>query len=120
MGTSENNNDELFESLKHLLRKETEEETAARLKQEDAWKAEYSRKTFTERVEYWSGEIYRNMRWQGESTGDEYSWLSPEWYQDIKTFEPEIDGILIEVTKKLGMMFNADAFYRAIGQSRPG
>jgi hypothetical protein len=77
----------------------------------------YARLSYNERVNYWSGYIYQNMRWQGESTGDEYSWLSPEWYTEVKQMEPDIDKMLIDVTKKLGMMFNAGAFYHAIGKS---
>ncbi|WP_298734617.1 hypothetical protein [uncultured Chitinophaga sp.] len=119
MSTPEENIDDLYERLKHLVKRETPEETAARLKKENAWKEEYAQKSFEERVAYWSGDINRNMRSNGESSGDEYSWLSPAWYDEIKSFEPDIDKILAGVSARLGMMFDADRFYRAIGRQKP-
>jgi predicted AlkP superfamily phosphohydrolase/phosphomutase len=118
-GKDKTDSEAWYESIKHLVRKPTEEEREAWLQEQKEWGLKYKEMSYTERVDYWSGSIYRDMRQQGESTGNEYSWLSPKWYEEVKATEPEFDKILVDVMKRLGVMVKPDLFYHAIGQRKP-
>jgi hypothetical protein len=43
-----------------------------RKKEERYWKEEYPRMSRPEKIKAWLGGIHTGMRYQGESTGDEY------------------------------------------------
>lgn len=56
-------------------------------------KKEYPNFSFNEKVKYWSGVLYRQMRWQVESGLDPYAIYDSKWHEIIKQ-EPEIDKIM--------------------------
>lgn len=59
----------------------------------DFEKEEYPNFSFNEKVKYWSGVLYRQMRWQVESGLDPYAIYDSKWHE-IKKQEPEIDKIM--------------------------
>lgn len=61
---------------------------------------EYQKKTYLEKVKFWSGNLYQQMRWNGESGYDEYAVFSKKWLESIKEFEPQIEQILDDAIEK--------------------
>ena len=65
--------------------------------EEKFWAETYPAYSFEEKVKHWSGSLYRQMRWNGESGYDEYGIYSPEWHAAVLALEPEIDRIMDEL-----------------------
>jgi hypothetical protein len=71
------------------------------LVEEDSfWKVNYPKFSFDEKVEFWSGQLHRKMRWQVESGLDPYAIYSIDWYNEVKKAEPNIDLIMNEAFKR--------------------
>ncbi|MGG8495176.1 hypothetical protein ACQY1Q_02060 [Tenacibaculum sp. TC6] len=81
-----------------LVRKKGLEECLK--KRPDLNKQSYINRTLIGKVNYWSGRLNQQMRWQVESGLDPYSIYTPEWYQSTKEFEPDFDKIMDEVFSK--------------------
>lgn len=80
------------------LRRMDEAEQEAQQKEEKFIKYTYPAMSLNEKIGYWSGIIHRNMRWQGESTGDEYAGMfTREWYEACLKFDPQFDQIFRDV-----------------------
>ncbi|SFE08946.1 hypothetical protein SAMN05518672_104435 [Chitinophaga sp. CF118] len=63
---------------------------------------EYPKKSLEERIDYWTDLIYKNMKWQGEVTGDEYDGMfTKEWFDDNVRFDPEFNKIFSVVAENL-------------------
>jgi len=70
-------------------------------------KEEYPKKSLDERIVYWTELIQKNMKWQGESTGDEYDGMfTKEWFDDNVRFDPEFNKIFSAVAKNLQLDMN--------------
>lgn len=70
-------------------------------------KEEYPKKSLEERIVYWTELIHKNMKWQGESTGDEYDGMfTKEWFDDNGRFDPEFNKIFSTVAKNLQLDMN--------------
>jgi hypothetical protein len=68
---------------------------------------EYPKKSLEERIDYWTGLIDKNMKWQGESTGDEYDGMfTKEWFEENVKFDSEFDRIFSAVAKNLQLDMN--------------
>jgi hypothetical protein len=83
-------------------------------REEKYWEEEYPLKSREEKVNEWLAGIHTGMRYQGESTGDEYTQFSPQWYRLVKSREPDFDEIFKDVVKRLGREFNWDEYKRRI------
>ena len=62
--------------------------------------ADYLKKDYEERVKYWSGNLHQQMRWNGESSLDEYAVFSKDWLNKVKKHEPNIENMLEDVFNK--------------------
>ena len=62
--------------------------------------ADYLKKNYEERVKYWSGNLHQQMRWNGESSLDEYAIFSKKWLEEVKQHEPNIERMLEDVFEK--------------------
>ena len=65
------------------------------------WIEEYPKKSYNERIDHWSGEIGRQLRWNEESgidTSDYFSNLDVETWREI---EPRIDEIISKIRDRL-------------------
>ena len=69
-------------------------------KADNFWKKEYKKFSFEQKVDYWAGELNRQMRWQAESGLDEYAIFTPSWYKNIKSKESSFDKIMDKVFDK--------------------
>ena len=76
------------------------------------WKNIYPKKSYEERVSYWSGSFGRQMRWNGESGVDEFAVFSHSAYCFWKSHEPKIDEMLPTILKILGL--NKERIYKLI------
>ena len=76
------------------------------------WSEEYPKKTFDQKVSYWSGSLHRQMRWNVESGFDEMAVFSKSDYECWKEKEPLIDTILVQVIKILNL--NAEEVYEEL------
>jgi hypothetical protein len=65
------------------------------------WMNEYPKKDFNERIEYWSGMLWRQMRFDGESGLDEMGLFTNEAYVYWKKVEPDFDKIFPKVMENL-------------------
>lgn len=54
----------------------------------------YDDLTKDEKVQYWVTRLGRTFRSQAESGLDPYVSYTPEWYANIKRFEPDLDKLL--------------------------
>lgn len=54
----------------------------------------YPAYTFEERVTYWSGVLYQQMRWQEEEGLNPYDIYNLQWYEYVKNKEPDFDEIM--------------------------
>lgn len=61
---------------------------------------EYHKLGFNEKVKYWSGELGRQMRRDLEEGIDPYSIFSLDWYEEVKTIEPDVGLIMDTVFSK--------------------
>ena len=68
---------------------------------EEFWADEYTKKTFDEKIKYWSGYLNTQMRWNGESGVDEMAVFSKESYEYWKAREPIFDELLPHVIRML-------------------
>ena len=66
----------------------------------EMFRKKYIAFSFDEKVEYWSGNLFRQMRWQQESGLDPYAIYDLAWYMNIKITEPEFDKIIELVFSK--------------------
>jgi len=85
----------ITELYKYLVKSREEN----RIQKEKAL-AEYLKKSYEDRVKYWSGNLHRQMRWNAESGFDEYTVFSKAWLDEVKKHEPLIERILDDVIKK--------------------
>lgn len=60
----------------------------------------YQKKTYSEKLKFWSGNLHQQMRWNGESGYDEYAVFSKKWLESTKKIEPLIEQILDDVIEK--------------------
>ncbi|HLP87003.1 MAG TPA: hypothetical protein VK184_00125 [Nostocaceae cyanobacterium] len=58
------------------------------------WEGEYSQMSLEEKKGYWLSNIMLQMRFQGESGLDEYSFFTPDNYAKWRAEEPDFDQIL--------------------------
>ncbi|GAA3952515.1 hypothetical protein GO495_21610 [Chitinophaga oryziterrae] len=99
--------DKLSEEEKNALKLLTEKSRNDYKAFEKFRKEEYPKKSLEERIDYWAGLIRKNMKWQGESTGDEYDGMfTKEWFDENVEFDPEFDKIFSAVAKKLELDMN--------------
>ena len=68
--------------------------------EKEIFRKKYLAFSFDEKVEYWSGNLFRQMRWQQESGLDPYAIYDLAWYMNIKITEPEFDKIIELVFSK--------------------
>jgi len=78
------------------------------------WDIEYPKKSVDEKVTFWTGNIHRQMRWNGESGFDEMAIFSRKNYESWKNLEPNFDVLLPEIIKKLGSWVSSEEVYRKI------
>jgi hypothetical protein len=65
---------------------------------------EYPKKSLDEKIDYWTDQIHKSMRWQGESTGDEYGdGFTQEWYDECLAFDPVFVNIFPIVVQRLNI-----------------
>ncbi len=76
------------------------------------WAEEYPLKSSEEKIDFWAGNIHRQMRWNAESGFDEMDIFSKADYENWKLKDPDIDQIIYSVIKKLNL--NAVKVYEAI------
>jgi hypothetical protein len=70
-------------------------------------KEEYPKKSLDERIDYWVDLVQKNMKWQGENTGDEYDGMfTREWFDENSSFDPAFENIFAAVAKKLQLDMN--------------
>lgn len=82
--------------------------------QEDFWSNEYPKKTFEEKINYWSGSFYQQMRWDGGAGIDPLSGFSQKAYLRWKESEPNLEEMLPFILKKLD--FSEEKFYKLIAE----
>ncbi len=63
-------------------------------------KEEYKTLNREERIDYWSGSLHQEMRWNAESGFDEYMVFSKKWLEEVQTIEPNIEELLKEIIEK--------------------
>lgn len=106
-----NEHEILRERMKSNIQKEFD-------KVDKFWKEDYLKYTLEDKVEYWSGTLHRQMRWQVESGLDAYAIFSPMWYVEVKEKEPDIDRIIDKAFEKsLSWEWSKDEFLKRIGKS---
>jgi hypothetical protein len=99
--------DKLSEEEKNALKLLTEKSRNDYKAFERFRKEEYPKKSLEERIDYWTDLIHNNMKWQGESTGDEYDGMfTKEWFDENVKFDPEFDKIFSAVAKNLQLDMN--------------
>lgn len=54
----------------------------------------YDELTKDEKIQYWVTRLGRTFRSQAESGLDPYLSYTPEWYENIKRFEPDLDELI--------------------------
>ena len=54
----------------------------------------YTDMTRDEKVRYWGGVIYRNMRWAGESGADEMTVFNQRLIDGLKAADPETEQLM--------------------------
>lgn len=70
-------------------------------------KEDYPKKSLEDRITYWTEQIQKNMKWQGELNGDEYDGIfTKEWFDDNVRFDPEFNKIFTAVAKNLQLDMN--------------
>jgi hypothetical protein len=67
------------------------------------WAEEYPKKTLDQKINYWSGSLHQQMRWNGESGFDEMAVFSKADYDLWKQHEPYIDSLLPAILEKLNV-----------------
>lgn len=88
------------EILKRMEERRAAEDAAI----EKFWKEEFPMKTLEEKISYWTGQIHREMRWQGESTGDEYgSGFTQQWFDECQKLDPDFGKIFPIVAQRLNI-----------------
>ena len=93
------NEEELNKLIKTLIEKEEYEKVNELLKNEEQkfWRTEYAKKSREEKVKYWSGMFWHDMRWNGESGVDPMAVFSKTAYISWKNREPDFDELLPEI-----------------------
>jgi hypothetical protein len=108
--------EELNDEIKRLIDEKRYEEipTLLNFYSEKFWIDEYPLKTLEEKIDYWSGSIRQQIRWNNESGFDEMNVFSKVDYENWKKKEPLIDYILKEVI--LILKLNSDKVYKALSE----
>ena len=70
------------------------------------WSEIYPVKSSEEKEKYWISEIYDTMRKNGEEHADEYKTFSKQWYETVKSYEPNFDQILEKIAKRVDSDFD--------------
>lgn len=83
------------------------------------WSSVYPRYTPEEKLIYWTDEILSLMRIQGETSGDEYSGFSQEWYETACKHEPSFDKLLAKIVSRQKTEISKKKLYERIGSSAP-
>lgn len=78
------------------------------------WNDTYPSMNFFQKVDYWSGSIHRQMRYNGESGLDPYDVFSREDYEAWKLKEPLIDLIIVKIIDELRL--DKDQVEKLIGE----
>ncbi len=96
------------------LKKILESEERRRKVVENFWDLEYPKKSIQEKIAFWSGSLYSQMRWNGESGFDEMAVFSKSNYLYWKSREPDFDSLLPFIIKKLGPWVSEEEVYKKI------
>ncbi|MBE2206754.1 MAG: hypothetical protein IAE84_04160 [Saprospiraceae bacterium] len=97
---------ENFDKKMQRLIQEKKFEEAAKLlneQQGDFWMEKYPKMTLEQKINYWSGSLHQQMRWNGESGFDEMAVFSKADYELWKQHEPRIDSLLPAILEKLNV-----------------
>lgn len=64
----------------------------------------YSKMNHAERSRHWVAVLHRGMRWAGEDGYEEVSIFDEALLDNLRSFDPDIDGLLPEVLTHLAHM----------------
>lgn len=67
------------------------------------WKNEYPNLSREEKIKFWSGNLHRQMRWNGESGIDELEVFSSQDYTEWKSKDSNFDNLFPDIVKMLNL-----------------
>ncbi len=81
------------------------------------WKKIYPEYSEQEKLHFWADELLSTMRTQGETTGDEYSAFTKEWFDNMLRHEHLLPAFLVRIFRQLGNEINVALFYERVKRS---
>lgn len=94
--------------LERIKRKSEEDDKAAN----ELWEQKYESLSLTEKKQIWLRKFWQEIRWQGESTMDEFSIFNFGNYQKWKEKDKEFDAIIWYVAEELDKIHAGDGSIR--------
>lgn len=78
------------------------------------WEDVYPQYSEKEKIHFWADELFSTMRTQGELTGDPYSGFTKDWFQKMKTHEPQLNSFLKKIVSRLDGEIDSALFFKRI------